>query len=93
MHCDICYMLHYYKPAVTRIYFVFTEALEEKWYSDSEIIKNRTAKENKPMPTLTIIISLIILAVYIFLLVAKQIIKVIQKQMNADGCTGSLYGL
>lgn len=29
MHCDICHMLHYYKPAVTRIYFVFTEALEE----------------------------------------------------------------
>lgn len=28
-HCDICHMLHYYKPAVTRIYFVFTEALEE----------------------------------------------------------------
>lgn len=25
----ICHMLHYYKPAVTRIYFVFTEALEE----------------------------------------------------------------
>ena len=22
-------MLHYYKPAITRIYFVFTEALEE----------------------------------------------------------------
>ena len=29
MHCDICHMLHYYKPAAARIYFVFTEALEE----------------------------------------------------------------
>lgn len=38
------------------------------------------------MPTLTIIISLIILAVYIFLLVAN---KSNPKTNGCDGCTGS----
>lgn len=39
------------------------------------------------MPTLTIIISLIILAVYIFLLVANKSNP--KNKWNADGCTGS----